>query len=249
MTREQRLAQVFVELADTMVAQFDVIDFMHTLAERCVELLSVDASGLMLADQRGQLQVIASSAESARLLEIFELQNSEGPCLDCFRSGEPVTNLDLEEMQARWPNFWPRVTDAGFQSVHALPMRLRADVIGAVNLFSIKYGKIDADDLAVGQALADVATIGLFQERAAQAKEMLAEQLQAALNSRILIEQAKGVLSERAQLPVDQAFDVMRTYARSNGLALTTVARQVIDGGLQAAELQVNALSRRSESN
>jgi transcriptional regulator with GAF, ATPase, and Fis domain len=237
MTREPRLAQVFVELADTLVARFDVIDFLHTLTERCVELLDVDAAGLMLADQRGNLRVIASSAESARLIEVFELQHSEGPCLDCFRGSRQVVNLDRNQMLARWPAFAAEALDLGFQSAHALPMRLRDDVIGAINLFTRASRRLSEDDLAVGQAMADVATIGLLQERAGRQKDVLAEQLQLALNSRILIEQAKGVLAERSRITPAEAFVVMRSYARRQSRPLTSVAAAVVDHTLQAAEL------------
>jgi transcriptional regulator with GAF, ATPase, and Fis domain len=236
-SREQRLARVFVELADTLVAEFDVIDFLHTLTDRTVELLGAAAAGLMLADQRGNLRLIASSAESARLLEIFELQNAEGPCLDCFHSGEQLVNLDDATMQARWPNFWAETTQLGFRSAHALPMRLRDDVIGAINLFGSTSDSLSADAVAVGQAMADVATIGLLQERSVLQKEVLVEQLQTALNSRVLIEQAKGVLSERAQMPVDEAFTFMRTHARRQGTTLTKVATDIVNGSLKTADL------------
>ena len=237
MTREQRLARVFVELADTLVAQFDVIDFLHTLTERCVELLAVDAAGLMLADQRGRLRVIASSAESARLVEIFELQHSEGPCMDCFHSGQQIVNVDEDGMRARWPGFAAEAAELGFRSAHALPMRLRDEVIGAVNLFTRASRRLDDDDLAVGQAMADVATIGLLQERVGRQKDVLAEQLQMALNSRVLIEQAKGVLAERSRITPGDAFVVMRSYARRQKRTLTSVAAAVVDHTLQAAEL------------
>jgi GAF domain-containing protein len=237
MTREQRLAQVFVELADTLVAQFDVIDFLHTLTERCVELLGVDAAGLMLADQRGQLRVIASSAESARLVEIFELQHSEGPCMDCFHGGQQVVNVGEDQMRARWPGFAAEAAELGFRSAHALPMRLRDEVIGAVNLFTRASRRLDDDDLAVGQAMADVATIGLLQERVGRQRDVLAEQLQMALNSRVLIEQAKGVLAERSRITPGEAFVVMRSYARRQKRTLTSVAAAVVDDTLQAAEL------------
>lgn len=237
MTREQRLAQVFVELADTLVAQFDVIDFMHTLTDRCVELLGADAAGLMLADQRGHLRVVASSAESGRLVEIFELQNFEGPCLDCFHSGQQIVNLDDHQMRTRWPGFAAEALEMGFRSAHALPMRLRDDVIGAINLFSRASRRLSDDDIAVGQAMADVATIGLLHERAGREKAVLAEQLQMALNSRVLIEQAKGVLAERSRITPTEAFVVMRSYARRQQRALTSVAAAVVDHTLQAAEL------------
>ena len=234
MTREQRLARVFVELADTLVARFDVIDFLHTLTERCVELLSVDAAGLMLADQRGQLRVIASSAESARLVEVFELQHSEGPCMDCFHSGQQIVNVDEDQMRARWPGFAAESAELGFRSAHALPMRLREEVIGAVNLFTRAPRRLDGDDLAVGQAMADVATIGLLQERVGRQKDVLAEQLQMALNSRVSIEQAKGVIAERHGISMDVAFETLRRYARDNNLKLHDVAAGVVTGAITA---------------
>jgi transcriptional regulator with GAF, ATPase, and Fis domain len=240
MSQELRHARVFVELADTLVAEFDVIDFLHTLAERSVELLGADAAGLMLADQRGNLQLVASSAESARLLEIFELQNDEGPCLDCFRTGEQLVNLDDATMQARWPRFWAETMQLGFRSAHALPMRLREEVIGAINLFGSTGAALSDEDIAIGQAMADVATIGLLQERSVRQKEVLAEQLQTALNSRVLIEQAKGVLAERARVPIDMAFILMRSHARGHNRTLSRVAIDIINGTLNVAELQAS---------
>lgn len=237
MTREQHLARVFVELADTLVAEFDVLDLLHLLAERTVDLLDADAVGIMLADQRGNLRVLAATSHQARLLELFELQNSEGPCLACFSSGEPVTNVDLGEVEARWPQFTKASTEAGFRSVHALPLRLRNETIGAMNVFCSERVTLTEDDIAVGQALADVATIGLLQERAVRQKELVAEQLQSALNSRVLIEQAKGVLSERASIDVDGAFGWIRDYSRSMRLSLSGVAGSIIDGTLDVAEL------------
>ena len=232
MSREQRLAGVFVELADTLVADFDVIDFLHTLTERSVELLHADAAGLILVDPRGQLQVLASTTDQARVLELFELQDAQGPCLDCYRTGQPVVNIDLAEVVARWPCFEAATTAAGFRSVHALPLRLRGQVIGAMNLFCRDRSSLSDDEVSVGQALADIATIGLLQERTVRHSEIVAEQLQGALNSRVLIEQAKGVLAERSGVHIDEAFALLRTYARSNGSQLTAVATAVISGSV-----------------
>lgn len=238
MTRQQRISQVFVELADTLVAQFDVIDFLHTLADRCVELLQADAAGLMLADQRGHLRVVASSAESARVVEVFELQHEEGPCLDAFTTGQQVVNLHDDQMRDRWPAFSAAAMQMGFRSTHALPMRLRDNLIGALNLFARESTPLTADDVALGQAMADVATIGLLQERAGRETAVLVEQLQAALNSRIVLEQAKGVLAERSQISPEEAFVTLRTYARSHGLKLTVVAMMVLDNSLRPSELE-----------
>ena len=238
MSREQLLSSVFVELADTLVTEFDALDLLHILTDRSVELLHADAAGLILGDQRGHLQVVASTSHTARLLELFELQNSEGPCLDCFTTGKPVVNLELADAKDRWPKFVAASTEAGYQSTHALPLRLRDHVIGAMNLFCVGKSTLSQDDIAVGQALADVATIGLLQERAVRQQELLAEQLQTALNSRILIEQAKGALAERAGVNVDEAFDVMRAFSRQERKPLTRVALAVIDGSITVAELQ-----------
>ena len=230
MVTQERLLDVFVELADTLVAEFDVIDFLHTLTETSVELLDANAAGLMLADQRGDLQVVASSTEESRLLELFELQHDQGPCLDCYRGGQPVVNIDPDEAERRWPAFGAAVRAAHFESVHALPLRLRDEVIGSMNLFLARPGGLSPESLTLGQGLADIATIGLLQERAIREKQVLAEQLQGALNSRILIEQAKGILAERHGLEMDRAFTAMRTHARHSGRPLLVVASQVIDG-------------------
>jgi len=229
-SREQLLATTFVALADTLVAEFDVIDFLHTLATRSVELLDADAAGIMLADPHGGLHVMASSAEEARLLELYELQSNEGPCLDCYRSGRPVGRDDLPAMRVSWPAFTEQLQGLGFHSAQALPMRLRTETIGALNLFRLEPGRLSQEDLGIGQALADVATVGLIQERAIAASELLATQLQTALHSRIRLEQAKGVLAERTGLPMDQAFQLMRDYARSHNRRLSDVAAQITDG-------------------
>lgn len=232
MNREQRLAEIFVELADTLVEEFDVIDLAHTLTDRSVELLDADAAGLMLTDRRGNLDVLASSTHQVRVLELFQLQREEGPCLDCFTTGHPVVNVERPEMERRWPHFTSELIDAGYTSVHAIPLRLRTDVIGAMNLFCAKRSTLGDQDIAVAQALSDVATIGLLQERTIRHREVLSEQLQYALNSRVLLEQAKGVLAERHLIGVDEGFDRLRDHARTNGMKLVTVARAVIDGSL-----------------
>ncbi|HWL99913.1 MAG TPA: GAF and ANTAR domain-containing protein [Nocardioidaceae bacterium] len=232
MSREQLLARTFVDLADTLVADFDVIDFLHTLATRSVELLNADAAGIMLADPDGGLHVMASSAEEARLLELYELQNDEGPCLDCYRSGRPVARDDLAGMRSSWPAFTEQLQQLGFHSAHALPMRLREETIGALNLFRLEPGRLTEADVRIGQAMADVATVGLIQERSIAASELLATQLQTALTSRVQLEQAKGVLAERTGLPMDQAFRLMRDYARGRGRRLSDVAAQIIHGSI-----------------
>jgi GAF domain-containing protein len=221
------LSDTFVELADTMVADFDVIDFLQLLTDRSVMLLSASAAGVMLADPRGELRVAASSNEAAGLLELFQIQNDQGPCLDCYRTGQPVT-ADLSGQGQRWPRFTAAATQFGFRTVEALPMRLRDQVIGALNLFRAVPGPFDPADLRLGQALADVATIGLLHERNVRRSETVAEQLQSALTSRVIIEQAKGKLAERLGTDMDHAFAMLRDYARNTNQRLTDVARHFV---------------------
>jgi ANTAR domain/GAF domain len=225
------LSDTFVELADTMVADFDVIDFLHLLTDRSVALLAASAAGVMLADPRGELRVAAASSEEAGLLELFQLQNDQGPCLDCFRTGRPVTATGLAGPAPRWPRFAQAAMDAGFATVEALPMRLRDQVIGALNLFRAAPGGLDPADLRIAQALADVATIGLLHERNVRRREAVSEQLQAALNSRVAIEQAKGKLAERLGIDMDRAFTMLRDYARNTNQHLTDVARDFVTAG------------------
>ena len=226
----QLLNATFVELTDTIVAGFDMIDFLHVLTNRSVQLLDVSAAGLLLADPRGELQVVAASSEAARLLELFQLQNDQGPCLDCFRSGQPVSAADLTADADRWPRFAASAQQAGFAAVQALPMRLRDQVIGALNLFRAEPGEFDPAAVGVGQALADVATISLLHERSMRHSDILTEQLQTALNSRVIIEQAKGILAERLGLDMNHAFNLMRDHARNSNRRLSDVAQSIING-------------------
>jgi transcriptional regulator with GAF, ATPase, and Fis domain len=231
--RENALTRAFVDLADTLVSDFDVADLLHSLVKHCVTLLDADAAGLLLSDQRGGLQVLASSSEQARLLELFQLQADEGPCLHCFRTGAAVSVPDLSVGSDRWPRFAGAASTAGYASVHALPLRLRSEIIGALNLFGTKPGSLPQGDLDVAQALADVATIGILQERAIHNREVVVEQLQGALNSRVVIEQAKGLLAEAGSIDMDAAFTALRQTARRTNSLLAQVARDLVDGKLE----------------
>jgi GAF domain-containing protein len=224
---ERRLADVFVTLADTLVADFDVVDVLDLLVRACVDTLGSTAAGLLLGDHRGHLNVVAASAESSRLLEVFQIQNDEGPCLDCFNTRQPIAVPDLAEVTSRWPKFVPVALDSGFRSVHALPMRLRDNTIGALNLFHGGDQALTTDELRIAQALADTATIGILQQRALQSSNLLAEQLQHALNSRVAIEQAKGVLAAYGAVDMDMAFQALRRYARNHNLRISDLARDV----------------------
>ncbi|RJQ75133.1 ANTAR domain-containing protein [Pseudonocardiaceae bacterium YIM PH 21723] len=227
---DERLLDTIVELADTLIDDFEVMDFLHLLVDRCVELLDADAVGILLEDSGGRLQLVAASDEQVRLLELFLLQNDEGPCLDAFAYGVVVSHPDLSTAQARWPQFAPAAVLGGFAAVDAFPMRLRTDVIGVLSLFRAHPGELDPTVGRMTRALVDVATIGLLQERSIRSKEILTEQLQAALNSRVIIEQAKGLIAERFNLDMADAFTALRNYARRNGIKLGAYAHSIVTG-------------------
>jgi GAF domain-containing protein len=224
-----RLAATFVDVADTLVDQFDLVEFLQMLADRTATLVGAASVGLLLADERGNLEFMAASDENTKLLELFQVQTREGPCLDAFRTAQPVVNVDLAGATERWPHFSPHATAAGFKSVHAFPLRLRRQVIGALNVFGSPAGGIlDDADIPVVQALADIAAIALIQERALRRGEILTEQLQGALNSRIIIEQAKGAVAQAHGSTVDEAFATIRAYARRHNRRLTDVAHAIV---------------------
>lgn len=224
-----KLSDAFVEVADTLVADFDVVDFLNTLAAHAVAVSGAAAAGLLLADHNGRLRFMAATDENARSLELYQLQNSDGPCLDAFRLGEPVVNADLAHAADRWPQFAPRALEAGYQSVHAFPMRLRDQVIGAMGLFGSEDHRFDPDEVRVVQALTDIATIALLQQRSITHAEDLTEQLQVALNSRIVIEQAKGAYAELHDISIEEAFRQLRQEARTSRRKLTEVCAQALE--------------------
>ena len=226
------MVRSFVEMADTLVDDYDVVDLLTGLADRCVSLLGVSAAGVMLASPAGRLGLAASSSEAMRLLELFELQAQEGPCLDAFRTGERVDHETLDAGSGRWPSFSAAAIEAGFLSASALPLRLRDVTIGALNLLSTARTPMDEADVIVARAFADLATLSILQHQASAESQRLNEQLSAALTSRVVIEQAKGVISERTGLHLDQAFARLRSYARNHNLRLTDVAQAAINGTL-----------------
>lgn len=237
MIAADRLAQVFVDVADSLTDDFDLIEFLQMLTTRSSDLLEIRAAGLLFADPQGRLQLMAASDERAQMLELFQLQAREGPCLDCFNEGTAIVGADLRQSADRWPHFAPRAVESGFRAVHAFPLRLRGEVIGAMNLFSTDVGAIDPADARVIQALADVATIALLQERAIRRGEVLTEQLQGALNSRIAIEQAKGALAQIHDCTIDEAFGLLRHFARETGRPLSEVAHDVTTDPTRVAAL------------
>jgi transcriptional regulator with GAF, ATPase, and Fis domain len=235
--RERRIVETFVELADTLVEDFDVVEFLSTLTEHVVALDVASEVGILLVDEVGDLQFVAASDERTQVLELFQVQNEEGPCQDCYATGLPVAVPDLAMEVARWPRFVPKALASGFRSVQAVPLRSHGTVLGAMNLFLAQPDGISTDELFVVQAMAHVATIGLLQQRELQRANSVASQLQHALQSRISIEQAKGIVSEQAHITTTAAFELLRGYSRDRNRKLTTVAADVVAGTFDAARL------------
>jgi hypothetical protein len=230
MDRYERLANAFVGLADTLVADYDVIELAQQLIDSTMTLLPIAAAGMLLGDPSGELHVFASSSEQTRLLELLQVEADIGPCLEAYRSGQPLLVDDLDAQGERWPLFSERAAEYGFRAVSALPLRLRDERVGALNLFRNEAGPMATGDVTVAQALADVATVGILHQRVLTRSEVVNQQLQTALNTRLIIEQAKGVLAERGTIDMDQAFNVLRGHARRTNRRLADLARAVVDG-------------------
>ena len=226
--RQARLAQQFVSLADTLVDDFDLVEVLDGLMGTCLELLEVEQAGLLLTDASGTLQRVASSSEEGRLLELLQIQTREGPCFEAVQTGQTIVVEDISASRDRWPVFAERALADGFNSVYAFPMRLRETTVGSLNLFGVGRATLDEEARVIAKALADIATIGILQQRSIHRTTQLAENLQHALNARVVVEQAKGVLAERGGLPMEQTFDLLRSYARSNNLKLSEVAHAVV---------------------
>lgn len=244
-TQRQALTAVtFVEIVDTLVGDFDVIDVLTTLTSRCVELLEAAAAGILLADGAGHLRVIGASTEQINLLELFQIQNDEGPCLDCYRSGKVILDVDLRELSP-WPNFAAETVEAGFAAVCAVPLRLRDTILGCLNLFMVDAIPLSKTDIALAQALADVASIAIIQDQATREAAKREGHLQHALTSRIAIEQAKGMVAERSRVDMDEAFTRLRSYSRNHNIGLTEVAEALVSGTLAIESLSKGLPPRR----
>jgi transcriptional regulator with GAF, ATPase, and Fis domain len=248
MAREQLVVDIFVQLADSLVDDFDIIDLLTVLSDGCIELDLADAAGILLADEDRNLRLMAASSERARLLELFQLQNHEGPCLEAYSTGQAVTHTDLRTAGDRWPHFAPEAVIAGFRSVHAIPLRLRTIVIGALNLFDAEPAPLDEANAHLARALADVASIAILQDQAAREAVLRAGQLQHALDSRVAIEQAKGMLAERTNTDMDQAFRMLRAYARDARRHLSAVATEIAEGIMPLDAVVSSSVPSMSES-
>jgi GAF domain-containing protein len=239
MASVEDVTATLIDLADTLVSDYDLVEYLERLLEYSTGALDTEAGGVMLSDLRAggaRLQLMACTDVRTRSLELFELQEREGPCMDSHRIGAPVIEEDLLDSD-RWPVFGRRAVEEGYRAVYAFPMRLRDTVIGALNLFRVEPGPIPADDVRLAQTYAHMATIGIMQQRAVAEAQELAAQLQVALHSRVVIEQAKGVLAERLSLEIDEAYLRIRSYSRNHNRRLREVAAAVVAGDLAASEL------------
>jgi GAF domain-containing protein len=236
-TREAQVSAAYVAIADTLTKDFDVSALLQALVEGCVEILGIDAGGIMLADPNGDLKILASTSEEADLLEILQLAAKSGPCIESFTTGTKLSVKDLEASDAPWPEFRAEALRMGYRGVHATPMQLRGQIIGTVNLFSAQPLELSDRDIALAQALADVATIGILQDRFLRESHLLADQLHRALDSRVIIEQAKGVLAQSASVSMDEAFTALRTYSRNHNLTIRSVSERITSRELDVAVL------------
>jgi GAF domain-containing protein len=243
--REAQVVNIFLELADTLVADFDIVDSLTVLTTRCVEALDVTATGIMLAGSDGQIHVITASSEQARLIELFQLQNDEGPCTEAFATGAAVIETNLRTAIDRWPQFTPYAVGAGYRSVYAIPLRLRDNIIGALNLFRAEPGPLATEDIDLAQAIADLASIIILQSQAQVEARERDEQLQHALDSRMIIEQAKGMLAERANIDMASAFDRIRAMSRNTNTKLTDLATNIVNGRVAIETMSRDGLEER----
>ena len=236
-TREAEIADAFVTMASTLAKGYDVIDLLDELVSVSAQLLDVQSAGLLLADAQGTLHVMAASSAETLELEAVQLQRDDGPCLDCYHAGTPVTVPDLDAEDDRWPRFAPAARAAGFVSVHAVPMRLQARVLGTLGLFGTRVGTLNDADHKLAQALADVASVSLVNEKASDDADLINQQLQHALDSRVAIEQAKGIIAQALSLDMTDAFALLRGYARNNQTPINQVAQALADRSLKATAL------------
>ena len=234
------VSRALISLTSRLAGGADVVDLLTDLTGLCVQLLPIASAGLLLADGRGGLHVLAASSERPRELEALQVQRDEGPCRDSYLSGTPVSVPDLAQQATRWPLFAPHAQQAGFASAHALPMRLIGARLGALGLLGTQVGALNADDLRLGRALADVASLALAQDRT-PGHPRLTEQLQTAHSSRVVVEQAKGFVAQHGELDMVEALQVLRRYAHDHNLHLTDVARDVATRRLPGRQVLTHA--------
>jgi GAF domain-containing protein len=236
-TREERINDAFVRVAGTLVDNYDVLDLLSTLMNTCTDLLGVQAGGILIADGAGELELVASTSEEAEIVEIMIVAAGAGPCVDCFNTGASVSVADIETDTGQWPRFRRSALEQGFRAAHATPLRLHGEVIGAMNLLSTGAGALSARDSQLAQALADVATVGILHERSFREPGIVAAQLHFALDTRILVEQAKGVLAQVRSCTMTEAFNALRSYAREHDTTLRAAAEGVVNRTISAESL------------
>ena len=245
--RERAVIDAFVSVANSLVDSFDIVELLNGLTTDCARLLDVASAGLLLGDHKRVLHVMAASSEATRSLELFQIQRDDGPCLDCYRSGTAIAVPDLEAEAGRWPQFAAAAHSAGIRSVHAIPMRLADTLLGTLGLFGSSVGVLNDEDLALGQGLAHVASVALVAGKALTDKDAVVIQLQGALQSRVLIEQAKGLLAEQGNLSMEDSFARLRAYARSNNERISDVAKRLVTRSLDGNQVLARRVSGASD--
>lgn len=236
-TREEKINDAFVAMTDALMNDYDIVDLLSTLLNDCTEILGVEAGGILLADSSGVLELVASTSEEAAVVETIIIAAGAGPCIDCFTTAQPVSVPDIDAVAGKWPKFHRTALDQGFRSTYAVPMRLRSEVIGVMNLLSSELGPLDEKDGRIAQALADIAVLGILHERNFRNPFVIQEQLHLALDTRILIEQAKGVLAQAEGLSMADAFNALREYGRANGVTLRSAAEGAVRRTITPTEL------------
>ena len=232
-SREDRLVETFVNIADSLVVDYDIVDLLQTLVDDCIDLFDASAAGILLVAPDGELEVVVSTDESSDFVSMVQAKSGEGPCVASITHARVVSVEDLEEVEPSWRPFADAALRSGYRSIHAIPMRLRQSTIGSLNLFRAEVGELARSDAVAAQALADVATISILQERAHRESDLAREQLQRALDSRVVIEQAKGILAQRHDVDMGQAFELIRRHARSTQTRLGDTAAAVVAGRLR----------------
>jgi transcriptional regulator with GAF, ATPase, and Fis domain len=245
-SREEKINDAFVDMTSALMTDYDIVDLLSTLLNSCTDILEVDAAGILLTDAAGDLELVASTSEEAHVVETIIIAAGAGPCIDCFATASPVSVPDIAAVADKWPRFSASALEQGFHSTYAVPMRLRDDIVGVMNLLSSSVGSISEQDGRIAQALADIAVLGILHERNLRDPFAITEQLHLALDTRILIEQAKGVLAQGEGLSMTEAFDALREYARANGTSLRSIAEAAVKRTVDTADIAANYSKARS---
>ncbi|MGW7412317.1 GAF and ANTAR domain-containing protein [Streptomyces sp. NPDC054863] len=237
-SREQHIAKAFVSLADSFAEDVDPTVLLDRLAAHCVALTSTDAAGIMMIDARGSLRTMAVSDSRAALLELFQMQSGQGPCIDAWHEQHRLDVPDLATQESRWPDFVPLARELGFRGAYALPMKVNGQGVGALNLLREDPGTLTDTELALAQALADVACVAVVRWQADPARPHdVLTQVQAAVSVKATIETAKGLLAAAGGIGVQEADAALHRYSRLHGMSPSDAAQQLVRRTLDPCEV------------